>query len=227
MLSHVPFPRCSFALRKSALRPWGLAACFCSGDTKASWNKWNVNPKLFKTDIKGLVACWPNHLSVQLLLSQFKAVMQIFGVIWPLTYTCGGSKLSHFSSMHPLCTSQINTFKCSITSRVESASHLYKYQRDMQLMNSSGINKNAGLREELWVQLGHWQSSRVNRQRGRERRTGCWSLQQPHSAPSDSDVPPRRPVCKRVKIYSLVSIFRIPLCMRRHISVPLGLSQCR
>lgn len=130
-------------------------------------------------------------------------------------------------SNHPLCASQINTFQCSITSVVESASPLSKYQRDTRLMNSSGINKEAGLREEPWVQLGHWQSSRVNRQRGSECRTGCWSLQQPHSAPSDSGVPPRGPVCERVKIYSLVSIPRIPLCAQRHISVPLGLAKQR
>lgn len=36
-------------------------------------------------------------------------------------------------------------FQRSITSLVESASHLYKYQRDMRLMNSSGINKEPGL----------------------------------------------------------------------------------
>lgn len=100
---------------------------------------------------------------------------------------------------HPLFASQINIFQCSITSLVESALHLYKYQREVRLMNSSGIDEEAGLREELWVQLGHWQSSRVNQQRGSERRTGCWSLQQPHSAPSDSDVPPLRPVCERVQ----------------------------
>lgn len=79
--------------------------------------------------------------------------MEIVGVICPLTNAGGGkrmkyrgrSKINHFSSITHFCISNKCLFQRSITSLVESASHLYKYQRDMRLMNSSGINKEPGL----------------------------------------------------------------------------------
>lgn len=47
---------------------------------------------------------------------------------------------------HPLCASQINIyFNAASLFLVESAAHLYKYQRYMRLMISSGVNEELGL----------------------------------------------------------------------------------
>lgn len=119
-------------------------------------------------------------------------------------------------------------FQRSITSLVESASHLYKYQRDMGLMNSSGINKEPGLQRGAVGAAGT-----LAEFKGKPAEQAASSGLDPAACSSPTALHltltshHRGPVCVQVKIYSFFFYYSLHTVLYVAHQCAFGFAQCR